>query len=49
MYIGSYSNQMLDLFFLYLRIQGDLDGRMNLTDSLDDTKVYNQTGLVSSF
>ncbi|KAJ7983164.1 glycoside hydrolase superfamily [Mycena polygramma] len=26
-------------------IQGDLDGWMNLTDPLDDTKTFNQTGL----
>ena len=31
----------------YFRIQGDINGWMNLTDPLDDTKVYNQTGLVS--
>ncbi|PCH41771.1 glycoside hydrolase family 3 protein [Wolfiporia cocos MD-104 SS10] len=27
-------------------IQGDLDGWMNLTDPNDDTKIYNETGLV---
>ncbi|GBE78893.1 glycoside hydrolase family 3 protein [Sparassis crispa] len=27
-------------------IQGDLDGWMNLTDPLDDTKTYNETGLI---
>ena len=29
------------------RIQGDIDGWMNMTDPLDDTLTYNQTGLVS--
>jgi beta-glucosidase len=26
-------------------IQGDIDGWMNMTDPLDDTKIFNQTGL----
>ena len=27
-------------------IQGDMDGWMDFTDPLDDTLVFNQTGLV---
>lgn len=30
-----------------LSIQGNLGGWMNPTDPLDDTKVFNETGLVS--
>ncbi len=29
-------------------IQGDIDGYMNMTDPLDDTKTFNQTGLEQS-
>lgn len=29
----------------YCSIQGDIDGWMDMSDPLDDTKVFNQTGL----
>lgn len=32
---------------LRYRIQGDMNGWMNLTDPVDDTLTFNKTGLVS--
>ncbi|EGO04166.1 glycoside hydrolase family 3 protein, partial [Serpula lacrymans var. lacrymans S7.3] len=41
----SLSSHEVLIFEANFRIQGDIDGWMNMTDPLDDTLTYNQTGL----